>query len=85
MNMQKDHSLTNQDVLDTIKHYEELDTTAFPVVEPATIKKLRHKKAIVQQFIISLNDESLEMLSQHNTYQDRKRLDAVIKAMYAPV
>lgn len=83
--MQKDHNLTDQDVLATIKHYEELDTTDFPVVEPAIIKKLRHRKAMAQQFIISLSDETLEILSQHNTRQDHKRLDAVIKAMYAPV
>lgn len=45
-NMQKDRNLTDQDVLDIIKHYEELDTTNFPVTEPAIIKKLRHKKAM---------------------------------------
>lgn len=84
-NMQKDRNLTDQDVLDIIKHYEELDTTNFPVTEPAIIKKLRHKKAMEQQFIISLSDETLELLSQHNTHQDHKRLDAVIKAMYTPV
>lgn len=84
-NMQKDRNLTDQDVLDIIKHYEELDTTNFPVTEPAIIKKLHHKKAMEQQFIISLSDETLELLSQHNTHQDHKRLDAVIKATYMPV
>lgn len=83
--MQKDHKLTDQDVLDTIKHYEKLNTTNFPVIEPTVIKKLHHRKAMAQQFIISLSDETLEILSQHNTRQDHKRLDAVIKAIYAPV
>ncbi|WP_264683122.1 hypothetical protein [Moraxella bovis] len=40
---------------------------------------------MAQQFIISLSDETLEILSQHNTRQDHKRLDTVIKAMYTPV
>lgn len=74
-----------QEVLDIIEHYEALDTTDFAVTEPDVLKKLRQRKAVVQQFISTLSDETLEILSQHNTHQDHKRLDAVIKAMYAPV
>ena len=83
--MQKDSNLTTQDVLNTIKHYEELDTTDFPVVEPTVIKKLRQRKEIIRQFTHFLDSEALEILSQHNTKQDYKRFENIIKAIHAPV
>lgn len=83
MSMPKDNKTIPQDAWDTARYYEELDTTDFPVVEPNVIKKLRQRKAMAQKFVSSLSNETLEILCQHNTRQDHKRLDAIIQAVYA--
>lgn len=83
--MQNDNKTIPQDVLDTVRYYEELDTTDFPVANPAVLKKLRQRKEVVRQFAQFLDSETIEILTQHNTKQDYKRLENIIKAMHAPV
>lgn len=85
MNMQNDNKTIPQDVLDTVRYYEELDTTDFPVANPTVLRKLRQRKEVVRQFAHFLDSETIEILTQHNTKQDYKRLENIIKAMHAPV
>lgn len=83
--MQNDNKTIPQDVLDTVRYYEELDTTDFPVANPTVLRKLRQRKEVVRQFAHFLDSETIEILTQHNTKQDYKRLENIIKAMHAPV
>lgn len=83
--MQNDNKTIPQDVLDIVRYYEELDTTDFPVTNPTVLRKLRQRKEVVRQFAHFLDSETIEILTQHNTKQDYKRLENIIKAMHAPV
>lgn len=85
MTMQNDNKTIPQDVLDIVRYYEELDTTDFPVANPAVLRKLQQRKEVVRQFAQFLDSETIEILTQHNTEQDYKRLENIIKAMHAPV
>lgn len=82
--MQNDNK-TPQDVLDTIHYYETLDTSKFPTANPTILKKLKQRKEIARQFAQFLDSETIEILTQHNTKQDYKRLENIIKAMYNQV
>lgn len=83
--MQNDPKTTHQEVLDTIRHYEELDTTNFPTANPVVLQKLRQRKKVIEQFAQFLDSETIDILAKHNTKQDYKRLEHLIKAMHAPV
>lgn len=82
--MQNDNKTASKNV-DIVRYYEELDTASFPTANPNVLKKLRQRKEVIKQFAQFLDGEAIEILTQHNTKQDYKRLENIIKAMHAPV
>lgn len=64
--LDKDDKTITQDAWDTVRYYEELNTTNFPIIEPNVIRKLRQRKMMAKNLVYSLSNDTLEIVTpQH--------------------
>lgn len=78
--------MPNNKILNTqevVSFYETLDITGFPFANPKILQKLQQRKMLITSLVNALDNETFELLSQHDTPKDHQRVGAIIKAMYA--
>lgn len=70
-----------QDIDNIVEYYENLDTTDFPIVEPAVLKKLRQRKAEFlesQKLVFGFEKEVATWLSQQDN-DTKEVINGVLK------
>lgn len=76
----------SQDVNKMVEYYENLDTSDFPIVEPAVLKKLKQRKADFlesQKQVFGFEKEVATWLSQQNSATKEVINDVVKNIMQA--
>lgn len=66
--LDKDDKTITQDAWDTVRYYEELNTTNFPIIEPNVIRKLRQRKMMAKNLVYSSIERIENLLYNDGDY-----------------